>query len=95
MLSASPYHLRTNYGLTSTQMHRACQRAYEAMLREVATSRYQLVVDGEYYSGRRFAQLIYAPSSNRTSIDDYSYSARELAKELAGRVKRRFLRTRL
>jgi hypothetical protein len=68
------------------------QGVYETMLPEVATSRYQLVVDGEYYSGRRFAQVIHSAPSNRTAIDDYP--ALELARELARRVKRRFLRMR-
>jgi hypothetical protein len=57
------------------------------MLPEVATSRYQMVVDGEYYSGRRMSQVIRATPSNRASIE--SYPARELARELRKRVLRR------
>src|SRR5207248_3951141 len=63
------------------------QGVYEAMLPDVATSRYQLVVDGEYYSGRRFAQVIHAAPSNRTTISDYP--ATELARELRNRILRR------
>src|SRR5580692_1045776 len=36
------------------------QGVYETMLPEVATSRYQMVGDGEYYSGRRMSQVIRA-----------------------------------
>jgi hypothetical protein len=69
------------------------QGVYESMLPEVATSRYQLVVDGEYYSGRRMTEIARAAPSNRTSIE--SYPARELAAELRKRIVRRLgLRSR-
>ena len=63
------------------------QGVYESMLPEVATSRYQLVVDGEYYSGRRFSHLVQMAPSNRAAIDNYP--AREIARELGKRILRR------
>ena len=63
------------------------QGVYESMLPEVATSRYQLVVDGEYYSGRRFTHVVQSAPSNRATIDNYP--GREIARELGKRVLRR------
>src|SRR5262249_42627623 len=65
------------------------QGVYEPMLPEAATDRYQLVVDGEYYSVRRAQQLTkevsYANLNEMPAID--------IAKYLGNRVVRRLKRS--
>jgi hypothetical protein len=64
------------------------QGVYEPMLPESSMSRYQMVVDGEYYSGRRFTHITRTASvGERTPID--RYGGYELARELRRRVMRR------
>jgi hypothetical protein len=65
------------------------QEVYEPMLPEGATDRYQLVVDGEYYSVRRARQVTkevsYANLNEMPAVD--------IAKYLGKRVVRRLKRT--
>jgi SAM-dependent methyltransferase len=64
------------------------QGVYESMLPIAAASRYQLVVDGEYYSGRRINEVSRALGPHyRTPITEYG--GRELARELGRRLRRR------
>jgi hypothetical protein len=64
------------------------QGVYEGGLPESSTSRYQLVVDGEYYSGRRFTHIVKATApASRPAIEQFG--GRELARELGRRVMRR------
>jgi hypothetical protein len=65
------------------------QGVYEPMLPESATDRYQLVVDGEYYSVRRAQQITkevsYANLNEMPALD--------IAKYLSNRVVRRLKRS--
>ena len=65
------------------------QGVYEPMLPESATDRYQLVVDGEYYSVRRARQVTkeaaYANLNEMPAVD--------IARYLGNRVVRRLKRT--
>ena len=65
------------------------QGVYEPMLPESATDRYQLVIDGEYYSVRRARQVTkeinYANLNEMPAID--------IAKYLGSRVVRRIKRS--
>ena len=77
------------------------QGVYEPMIPEESLMRYQLVVDGEQYSGKRFSHLV-RPSANRsgawpaviaqnvpTPAGLRSYSGWALLEELSWRVRRR------
>lgn len=64
------------------------QGVYEPMIPEASSARYNLVVDGEYYNGRRFAHVMRDGKTNATvSLDDFR--GRDVAKNLARRVVRR------
>jgi hypothetical protein len=62
---------------------------YEPMLPQSATSRYQFVVDGEYYSVRRAQQV----TKEVTYANLHEMSAIDIAKYLGKRVVRRLKRT--
>jgi|SRR5579864_5196792 len=64
------------------------QGVYETMIPQESASRYQLVVDGEYYSGARLTHVSRA-NTNRGLL---GYSGRELLREASRRLVRRFLR---
>jgi hypothetical protein len=61
------------------------QGCYEPMLPESATARYQLVVDGEYYSGKRASEV--TREIRDTSL--YEVPALVLARHLSERILRR------
>jgi hypothetical protein len=71
------------------------QNHYEPMVPDAALSRYQLVIDGEYYSGTRFRHLTEQALRNgprtetarRHSLAEYP--GREVAKEFGRRIGRR------
>jgi hypothetical protein len=64
------------------------QGVYEPMLPESARDRYQLVVDGEYYSGRRAFQV----QTERKEVSLHDIPAAELARHLGRRIVRRVKR---
>jgi len=64
------------------------QGVYEPMLPASARERYQLVVDGEYYSGRRAFQV----QTERKEVGLHDIPAAELAKHLGRRIVRRVKR---
>jgi hypothetical protein len=63
------------------------QGVYESSIPVDSASRYQLVVDGEYYSGARFVQLTRNQPAGRPPLDQYS--GRELLREALVRLRRR------
>jgi hypothetical protein len=71
------------------------QNHYEPMVPDAALSRYQLVIDGEYYSGTRFRHLSKQAMQNGAQIETArtrglaEYPGREIAKEFGRRVGRR------
>jgi hypothetical protein len=64
------------------------QGVYEPMLPASATERYQFVVDGEYYSGRRMHQM--QTENKDVSLQDIP--AAEIAKHLGRRIVRKVRR---
>jgi hypothetical protein len=64
------------------------QGVYEPMLPESARDRYQLVVDGEYYSGHRAFQV----QTERKEVSLHDIPAAELARHLGRRIVRRVKR---
>ena len=74
------------------------QGVYETMVPDSSTARYNLVVDGEYYSGNRLSKVLKAqdtnilPSNSAISLNDYSFKAilNNLLRRV-GRRARRFL----
>jgi len=63
------------------------QGVYESMIPIESASRYQLVVDGEYYSGARLTHL----SRANTNRGLEGYSGRELLREAMKRAVRRYM----
>jgi hypothetical protein len=62
------------------------QGVYEDMLPDSAVSRYQLVVDGEYYSGHRFRQV--TREITNASLSNYPFFV--IARHMSKRILRRF-----
>jgi hypothetical protein len=73
-----------------TEFRVPVQSVYEPMVPDSAMSRYELVVDGEYYSGTRVRELTKTKESPKRALTDYP--GREIAKELGRRVRRRLAR---
>jgi hypothetical protein len=63
------------------------QGVYEGMLPEKAFSRYQLVVDGEFYSGHRFHQVTREITNASLSTVPMATIARHLGKRVLRRLK--------
>lgn len=64
------------------------QGVYEQMIPMASASRYQLVVDGAYYSGARLTHLSHATGARSLQ----AFSGRELLREAMLRFVRRYLR---
>jgi hypothetical protein len=73
--------------LTDTEFCVPVQGAYEHMLPDTAMSRYQLVVDGEYYSGRRIRQVTREITHAQLSTVPLAMMARHMVKRLLRRLK--------
>jgi hypothetical protein len=71
--------------LQATEFCVPVQGVYEDMLPDSAISRYQLVVDGEYYSGRRFRQV--TKDITETSLSKVRMPT--IAKHLGKRILRK------
>lgn len=67
------------------------QRVYETMIPDQSSSRYQAVVDGEYYSGRRFTHLLREEPAPAQPVNPalQDYPGRDVAKEFVRRITRR------
>jgi hypothetical protein len=70
------------------------QGGVESIIPETSSSRYQLVIDGEYYSGKRFSHFV---ATNRAVAPQpqpslNNFRGAELVKELRRRVRRRILK---
>ncbi len=72
------------------------QNHYEPMVPDAALSRYQLVIDGEYYSGTRFrhlakenAEQLKAQVEKARKLTLAEYPGLEVAKEFGRRIRRR------
>jgi hypothetical protein len=65
------------------------QGVYEPMLPQSATDRYPLVVDGEYYSGRRARYV----TREITDVNLNQTPAIDIARHLGRRIVRRLKRT--
>jgi hypothetical protein len=75
--------------LHDTEFRVPIQGVYEPMLPESATERYQLVVDGEYYSVRRAQQV--TKEARDANLNEMP--AVDIAKYLGNRVVRRLKRS--
>jgi hypothetical protein len=89
-LSAKTTHLLVvlQRKLHDTEFCIPIQGVYETMLPESAKDRYQLVVDGEYYSGRRAFQV----QTEKKDVSLQNIPVAELAKHLGRRIVRRVKR---
>jgi hypothetical protein len=89
-LSAKTTHLLVvlQRKLHDTEFCIPIQGVYETMLPESAKDRYQLVVDGEYYSGRRAFQV----QTEKKDVSLQDIPVAELAKHLGRRIVRRVKR---
>jgi hypothetical protein len=74
--------------LHDTQFCIPIQGVYEPMLPESARERYQLVVDGEYYSGRRAFQVRRKRRMSACTTSPPAELARHLGRRIVRRVKR-------
>ena len=69
------------------------QGVYETMVPESSTARYNMVVDGEYYSGNRLSKVLRGNDSNvsalsrPTNLNDFK--AKSMIRNLVGRGLRR------
>lgn len=63
------------------------QGVYEPMLPDSSTARYQLVVDGEYYSGDRYTHIVKSEIRGEVTLDHFR--GWDIVRNLAKRVGRR------
>ncbi len=70
--------------LHDTEFRVPIQGVYEPMLPESARDRYQLVVDGEYYSGRRAEQVL----TEKRDTNLLQIPAVDIARHLGRRIVR-------
>ena len=82
--------------LYDTEFRAPVQGIYESGLPEESASRYELVIDGEYYSGRRFTHLSRADihennigSAPRPHASPNDFPAKTLIRNLVARALRR------